>query len=112
MSPFQGEGHQFESGRPLRKSGDQRGIKNCPDAGIGRQVRFRSVCPKGVEVQVPLGAQIYLKIYFEWAGGEIGIHVVLRRLCRKAWRFKSSPAHIYFEEYRAAGVAKWYTRKT
>lgn len=27
------------------------------------------------------------------AGGGIGIHVRLRCVCRKAWRFKSSPAH-------------------
>ena len=27
------------------------------------------------------------------AGGETGIHAVLRRLCRKACRFKSCPAH-------------------
>ena len=33
------------------------------------------------------------------AGGETGIHVVLRRLCRKACRFKSS--HLHF-----AGMTK------
>ena len=27
------------------------------------------------------------------AGGEIGKHAGLRCLCRKAWRFESSPAH-------------------
>src|SRR3989338_10429728 len=27
------------------------------------------------------------------AGGEIGRHACLRSKCRKAWRFKSSPAH-------------------
>ena len=29
-----------------------------------------------------------------WACGEIGIHAVLRWLCRKVWRFESSQAHI------------------
>ncbi len=29
-----------------------------PDAGIGRQIRLRTVCLKGVEVQVLLGAQL------------------------------------------------------
>ena len=31
-----------------------------------------------------------------WAGGEIGKHAGLRNQCRKAWRFKSSPAHQFF----------------
>ena len=29
-----------------------------------------------------------------WASGGIGIHVCLRSICRKAWRFESSLAHL------------------
>ena len=29
----------------------------------------------------------------KWASGEIGKHVRFRSVCRKAWEFKSPPAH-------------------
>ena len=39
--------------------------------------------------------------------GEIGIHVCLRSICRKACWFKSSLGHHYFEKPVGAFLVKW-----